>query len=139
MSPRDTTTGGVLESMIFPALVRGGYRGTKQVNIGIAPGDKKHRIDVLVDTDSGDKILVSMKWQQSTGTAEEKVPFEVIKLIHALKTGNYKTAYLVLGGNGWSIKNFYLKGGLKDYIPDSDKVHIVDLDSFVALANSGKL
>ena len=51
---RDTRTGGVLESMVFPALVRGGYRGTKQVNIGLAPGDRKHRVDVLVDTDDGD-------------------------------------------------------------------------------------
>jgi hypothetical protein len=139
MSPRDTSTGGVLESMIFPALIRGGYRGTKQVYIGLAPGDKRHRVDVLVDTDNGEQILVSMKWQQTSGTAEEKVPFEVVKLLHALKSGKYKTAYLVLGGNGWSIKQFYLKGGLKEFIPDSDKIHIVDLDTFVALANKGKL
>jgi len=63
----------------------------------------------------------------------------VIKLIHALKNGNYKTAYLILGGNGWSIKNFFLNGELKEYIPESNKVHIVDLDTFVGPANSGKL
>ena len=139
MSPRDTTTGGVLEQMVFPALVRGGYKGKKQVNIGHAPGGKGHRIDVLVENSQTEKILVSMKWQQTQGTAEEKVPFEVIKLIHALKNGNYKTAYLVLGGNGWSIKGFFLSGELKDYIPESDKVHFVDLDTFIGLANSGNL
>ena len=33
MSPRNTTTGGVLEAMVVPALVRGGYEVKKQVNL----------------------------------------------------------------------------------------------------------
>jgi len=43
--------------------------------------------------------LISMKWQQVSGTAEQKVPFEVICLIEALKNngGRYSKAYLVLG------------------------------------------
>jgi hypothetical protein len=139
MSPRDTTTGAVLESMVFPALVRGKYKGKLQVFIGDTPTGKRHRVDILAENEQGEKILISMKWQQIGGTAEEKVPYEVIKLIHAKKHGNYKSVYLVLGGNGWSMKEFYIKGGLDEYIRESQLVHIVDLDTFVALANSGKL
>lgn len=37
-----------------------------------------------------------MKWQQVSGTAEQKVPFEVICLMEAVATGAYQKAYLVL-------------------------------------------
>ena len=42
------------------------------------------------------KILISVKWQQVSGTAEQKVPFEIIGLADAVLTGEYAKAYLVL-------------------------------------------
>ena len=50
--------------------------------------------DVLAEKDS-QKILVSSKWQQVGGTAEQKVPFELISLIEAIKGGPFTHAYLV--------------------------------------------
>jgi hypothetical protein len=47
MPPRDTRTGGVLESMVLPALKRGGYDYQTQVRIGDRLGGGKHIIDVL--------------------------------------------------------------------------------------------
>jgi hypothetical protein len=43
--------------------------------------------------------FVSLKWQQVGGTAEQKVPFEVMCLADAVRAGH---AYLVLGGDGWT-------------------------------------
>lgn len=82
-----------------------------------------------------------MKWQQVGGTAEQKVPFEVICLADIMTryTGKFQAAYLVLGGTGWTLRDFYISGGLKDYIKQIDLVTILDLEHFVAKANKGKL
>jgi hypothetical protein len=138
MTPRDTRTGGVLEAMILPALRRGHYECEEQVRIGQRIGGGTHKVDAVAEKD-GARILVSLKWQQVGGTAEQKVPFEVICLSEAVRGGEYSKAYLVLGGEGWTLRNFYTSGGLKDHLKHADDVHISTLEGFVALANQGKL
>jgi hypothetical protein len=138
MSPRNTRTGGVLEQMVLPALDQGGYAYKIQINIGQRLGLGQHFVDVIAEKD-GRKFLISMKWQQVSGTAEQKVPFEVICLLEALDSGNYGKAYLVLGGEGWTLRNYYCGEGLKKYLAYADKVEILTLESFVARANAGKL
>lgn len=138
--PRDTSTGWVLESMIGPALAKGGYRVTKQKLVGTRPGGRRQIVDALAEK-NGKKFLISLKWQQVSGTAEQKVPFEVICLIHAINSnhGDYSKAYLVLGGSGWSLRDFYVTDGLRDYINHKNKVSILTLEDFVAIANKGSL
>ncbi|HEV8199075.1 MAG TPA: PD-(D/E)XK nuclease superfamily protein [Candidatus Polarisedimenticolia bacterium] len=138
-APRDTTTGSVLEQMVLPALARGGYHCRTQQTIGRRPGGRPHRIDAVA-TKGERQWLVSMKWQQVTGTAEQKVPFEVICLADALAAGGYEAAYLVLGGLGWTLREFYTKGGLSAHLSRAAaQVKIVTLEEFVALANRGAL
>ena len=127
--------------MIIPALERGGYECKEQVVIGDRLGVLgKHKIDVLATKDDK-QFLVSAKWQQTSGTTDEKVPYEVICLVYAVKHGSYEKAYLVLGGSGWKrkLKQFYLDAGLSDFIEDADHVSILGLEDFVARANKGKL
>ncbi len=89
----------------------------------------------------GERFLISMKWQQTSGTAEQKVPFEIICLIEALEKGTYERAYLVLGGEGWKpkLKSLYTSGGLEKYLPKADHVEILGLETFIAKANQGNL
>jgi hypothetical protein len=136
--PGNTRTGGVLEAMILPALDRGGYQHKAQVTIGDRMGCGKHIVDVVAEKDER-KFLVSVKWQQVSGTAEQKVPFEVIGLLDAIESGGYSKAYLVLGGEGWKLRHFYVDGGLKRYLPIDGRVDIITLEGFVAKANSAKL
>jgi PD-(D/E)XK nuclease superfamily protein len=138
MSARNTRTGGVLERMILPALDQGGYSYRIQVNIGQRLGCGQHLVDVVAEKD-GPPFLVSMKWQQVSGTAEQKVPFEVICLLEALESGDYSKAYLVLGGEGWTLRSFYTSGALNRYISRADRVEVLTLESFVGRANAGKL
>lgn len=70
MNPRRTSTGAVLEQMILPALRHGGYQYQTRVNIGQRLGGGKHIIDVLAEEPEGKKFLISLKWQQVSGTAE---------------------------------------------------------------------
>ena len=136
--PRDTRTGGVLEQMVLPSLTRGGYDYKVCVKIGQRMRCGSHYVDVIGEKD-GKKYLISLKWQQVAGTAEQKIPFEIICLVEALEGGEYETAYVVLGGEGWTLRKFYTSGGLAKYLRGGDKVEIVTLESFVARANQGQL
>ncbi len=112
----------------------------KQVDIGTRLGGHKHKIDVLV-SDPQVRILVSTKWQQAAGTAEQKVPFEVMCLAEAIREsgGGFQKAYLVLGGGGWTLRGFFTSQELWKYLNNCDGVSVVSLERFVALANQGKL
>jgi len=138
MSPGNTQTGGVLERMVLPALTHGGYAYKTQVEVGERLGCGRHFGDGVVSKD-GRRFLVSVKWQQVAGTAEQKVPFEVICLIDALHKDEYEKAYVVLGGEGWKLREFYTKGGLSRFLKNPEQVEIITLESFIGKANQGKL
>ena len=124
--------------MVLPALNQGGYEYQTQVNIGQRPGGRRHIVDVVAIRNKV-KILISLKWHQISGTAEQKVSFEVICLTHALQQGAYNKAYLVLGGTGWTLRDYYISGGLDAYLKVPSDIKIISLEDFIALANQGKL
>lgn len=147
---RDTSTGKVFEQIVLPALDHAGYRYRTQVYIGDKPNHRKQIIDLVIDKiDHLDRpILVSKKWQQSGGTAEEKIPFEVIMLVRACQKLNYQKAYLVLGGtdqdkelhtDGWTLRRWYLSGGLQTWIDYQHWVEIISSDAFIARINRREL
>ena len=127
--------------MVLPALEQGGYTYERQVVIGKRLGGRNHKVDLLLTTSEGSKIPVSMKWQQVSGTAEQKVPFEIMCLAEAVakSEGRFSKAYLVLGGDGWTLKDFYLGDGLKQYLKNFEVIDIVKLEAFIAKANKGEL
>jgi hypothetical protein len=130
MNPRDTRTGSVLEQMVIPALKQGRFSEIqRQAVVGSRLGGKKHRIDLLAKSPSGDRFLISLRWQQVSRTAEQKVPYEVMCLADAIAQGKgrFKRAYPVLGGSAWSLKDFFLKGGHKVWMKNIDPVLVVAL------------
>lgn len=124
--------------MVLPALEKGGYSYKSQIRIGQRFGGGSHFVDIVAEK-GNDRFLISLKWQQVSGTAEQKVPFEVICLEEALKTGEYRRAFIVLGGDGWKLRAFYVGGGLNEYLKGSGNVHILTLEAFIARTNLGKL
>ena len=135
---RETSTGRVLEEMVLPALRRAGYLVTEQTHIGTRPNGRKHHVDVIATKD-GRSVLVSMKWQETSGTAEQKVPYEVMCLADAVRSHGFAAAYLVLGGPGWTLRDWYVSGALRQRLTDVDSVTVLTLETFVARANQGKL
>jgi hypothetical protein len=63
----------------------------------------------------------------------------VICLSEILETGEYEKAYVVLGGEGWTLRQLYVGGRLSKYLKGADDVKIVTLEGFVAIANRGEL
>jgi len=138
MTTQPSKTGRVLELMVLPALVCGGYQARTQVRAGSRPGGRPHRVDAIAERE-GQSILVSLKWQQSSGTAEQKVPFEVMCLADAVREGLGAKAYLVLGGPGWTLRDYFISGALTEHLVHARLVHVVSLEEFVARANSSRL
>lgn len=124
--------------MVIPALTRGGYEVRRQVVVGSRPGGRTHKVDATAQL--GDQvILVSLKWQQTSGTAEQKVPFEVMCLADAVQAGYGSRAYLVLGGDKWTLRDYFTSGALKEHLIHADAVEVVTLEAFVRLANNASL
>ena len=135
---RHTNTGSVMEAMILPALDYGGYRIEKQAIVGYRCGGGTHKVDAIAIKDDK-SILVSLKWQQTGGTAEQKVPYEVMCLADSVRSGEAARAYLVLGGDGWSLRDYYTSGALADHLVHASLVKVVTLEAFIRLANRGEL
>ena len=124
--------------MVLPAIEHGGYSYQKQVCVGKRPNGRRHVVDVLIRTPKR-RIAVSLKWQQVSGTAEQKIPFEVICLAEAVDQDQIDVAYLVLGGTGWTLRDYYVSGRWRKWIRGAERVRLVKLEDFVAKANKGAL
>lgn len=127
-----------MEQMVLPSLARGGYQARSQVTTGARPGGGPHKVDAIAERD-GATIIISLKWQQTSGTAEQKVPFEVMCLADAVREKLADRAYLVLGGPGWKLREYYTSGALEEHLVHAGLVRVVTLEEFVALANGGRL
>ena len=92
-------TGNKFEKLVSNLLKQQGCVVAEQVNIGFKFKTHKHKVDSLVNG----KILVSDKWQNTGGTAEEKVGYEMWTLNEKILSGAYEKAFVVLGGPGWTI------------------------------------
>lgn len=138
--PRNTRTGNVMEDMLINSLKQGNYEFKKGAKVGTRLGGGKHMVDLVV-YENDEVYLVSSKWQQTSGTAEQKIPFEVMCLGDAIRNNETVTkAYLVLGGKGWSRKEYFLSKEFKTDLAEFCKsVKIIDLEDFVAIANQKKI
>ncbi len=140
--PRNTASGKFYEDTVERAIrqscLANNLSAKSQQTIGTSPSGRKHRVDweLISNGDPNIRGLVSCKVQITGGTAEEKVPFEVIKLIHAMDTDTrYKKAWIVLGGKGFTpgLKEFY-QLRLHEVIPKmKDRVFIIaDTDTLIS-------
>jgi len=140
MASRDTTTGSNYESIIEMCIKRSCEKNnletTSQANVGIKPGGGKHRVDweIIDKTNPNSRGLISCKFQGTSGTAEEKMVYEVIKLLHAMKMDTrYKKSWIIMGGEGWSVgMREFIKNHLGEWIPEmKDKVIILTTDQLI--------
>jgi hypothetical protein len=138
-----TKTGSTLEVTVEAVLLNNSYAVRKQQIVGTKPGGGRHKADIVGMRPNGSQFLVSLKWQQTTGSAEEKIPFEVIKLLHTLRENPtvFDKAYIVVGGDGFNagLVEFYLSEEFRSYIRDSEKIEILTLNDLITRANRGAL
>ena len=135
---RNTGTGRVLERAVLPALEMGGYEVEYQARLTDRLGGGRHYGDILASK-NGERILISLKWQQTSGTAEQKVQYEYMCLADVLaKDPDIHRAYIVIGGDGWTKHSFFLND-LNDWVNTDEYVDVILLNPFMAKANQGNL
>jgi hypothetical protein len=140
MASRDTTTGSNYEAIIEMCIKRSceknNLEAISQASIGIKPGGGKHRVDwEIIDKENpNSRGLISCKYQGTSGTAEEKMAYEVIKLLHTMKMDSrYKKSWIIMGGEGWSVgMREFIKNHLGEWIPAmQDKISILTTDQLI--------
>jgi len=139
MASRDTTTGSNYEAIIEMSIKRSceknNLEAVSQANIGIKPGGGKHRVDweIVDKNDPNTRGLISCKYQGTSGTAEEKMAYEVIKLLHAMKIDpRYKKSWIIMGGEGWS-------GGMREFIKNHLSEWIPEMKSNISILTTDQL
>jgi len=135
---RGTRTGTNMERMIEPALRFNNYSFVKQVYIGQQLFGNRYKADFVV----GDKII-SLKWQQVPGTAEQKLIYEIATLVKIIdgSGGKFTKAYVVYGGNGFSpgALNYMQHNMHVGLLIHGGLVLIESLNDFIARINQHNL
>lgn len=135
----NTRSGGVFEKICEPALTENGYEIGSQQTIGAGLGGGKHRVDHYARAENGEMILISVKWQDTAGTVDEKIPFEIIKLLDLLdQSETYQRAVIVLGGDGMRrhLEQYYTDGSIWKWIAGhGSRVRCMTLNQFISACN----
>ena len=97
----------------------------EQVNIGLRPTGGAHNTDLIVDG-----TIVSLKYQDVAGTAEEKIPYEQMCLQHGCFTYGYDSAIIVLAGPGWKHIDGYREGVFNTRM-HTPNVKVMNFDEFL--------
>lgn len=108
-----------------------------QATVGDKPGGGKHRVDWEIYRTSNPDFrgLISCKFQGTSGTAEEKIAYEVIKLLYSMKMDpRYKKSWIIMGGEGWSSgMRSFVNNHLSEWIPAmQNKVEILTTDQLIS-------
>ena len=129
---RDTTTGTNYETEVENLLEDySEHTVESQVMVGVKRNGGRHYCDIVLNGDE----LISLKYQRVQGTAEEKIPFEFMKLQHAIDDHGYKSATIVVAGpdKAWKWKDYYLseefRAKMGSIYPD---VRIINHEQFVS-------
>ena len=132
-----TRTGTGQELMIESLLEFNHYDYQKQVFIGKQLFNNRYKADFVVDN----SIIVSLKWQQIAGTAEQKVIYEIASLIKIIENDNFKKAYVVIGGNGFSqnAKEYLFSQEHRNILKHGDLVENIGVEDFIARLNNHNL
>lgn len=141
---KGTRSGKHWERVIGPVLeIHYSGRYETQVPVGRQLYGGDYVADFVIrDSRQGD-VVVSAKWQEVPGTAEQKILYDIASLLRIVRDseGRFRKGYVVLGGPGFSsnARQFLLGQGHREVLADGDTVEVVSLEEFLARANRGAL
>ena len=142
---RDTQTGKAYEKAMEKVAKESGHPDFAHVETQKSMGKKKcgteNKVDLYCMSDDGEITIMSLKHQEVSGTAEQKVSFEFDTLVDIL-VSNPKVcrARIILHGKdknthgeGWTLREYYTN---PDYIknrflPDSVDIKIMKHEDFM--------
>ena len=118
-------TGKDYEHFCEHLLTQAGYYVLEQEIVGLRPTGGNHVTDLVVNG-----TIVSLKFQDVAGTAEEKIPYEQMCLEHACHVYGYDGAIIVLAGPGWKHADAYRAGVFSTWM-HTPNVRVMNHDEFL--------
>jgi hypothetical protein len=138
-----TDSGRMFEREILQTLQLRNYKIDKsKYALGQNLAGKDYKRAYVAQSPSGKLILVSSVFQDSSGTVQEKVPWEVMSLAAVIRQskGRFARGYVVLGGSaGWTLKQYFTSGRLQEQIVGAESVIVLDRDTLASLAAKDQL
>lgn len=133
------TTNEVYKTMLLPSIEKGGYHKLNDTKIGTRPNGNFHRVGYILKK-AQDLFPVVLRWQQVNGTAEQKLPYEMLCLIESIQQRpQYTKVYVVLGGPGWTLRDYYLSQRFREQLNIPDRIKIMTVETFIKQVNQSKL
>lgn len=136
------SSGKTFENVVRALLESNYWDVDPQYPCGYRIGTKrKYVVDFHASKDARD-ILVSCKYQDVSGSAPDKLPYEYMCLLHAVNTCEIDKAYMVLEGEVLLRANMFKdphQYELERYMTLSSKIVVCSFQEFSRKANRGEL
>lgn len=134
--PLNTNTGNLFRDDIKEMLRTRGYLCERERPIAPVLG-AMYRADLWMPEL---RCVISLKWQQHPGTAEQKIVYDAVRLNMLLHRSCISKAYLVLGGpdQAWTLRDVFVTD-LAEAISCHSELRLVKYEDFVAAANTHTL
>lgn len=139
---RTVSTQLELQLVCGTLLRESGWDVSRNPAIAPSPRGGQLRADILgLHRTTGKRIAVFPRWQATKGTAEEKIPFQMLKLeiARSERPDCVDAGYFILEGAGWTWRDYFLSGELHKHLPASVVSKCLSLESFADLAAAGGL
>lgn len=132
-APRQTEPGHEsMEEMVEKALKRARVAYSKDQPLDEVLGFP-YKVEFVIARRDGSHIPVKLMYQESSGSAEQKVPWHLIHLGYVKERAyDIPRCYLVLAGDGWTRKHLYTSEVFHRFIPLAEGVVVEDLGRFLA-------
>lgn len=133
--------------LVRHALRQGDYLVGERLPMPAVDRDGHYLMDFTTKDRRGFPVYIKLQHQTVAGTVEQKVPFKAIRLIHTVRQTNIDAgrdadegarAYLVLGGEGWTARDFFT-GHLASHLADGSCCTIMTIGAFIKRAQLGRL
>lgn len=75
--------------------------------------------EIYDEFDGNSRAILISKFQRTSGTTEEKIPFDVIRALEIIASDDrFKKVWIVIGGAGWNQKYLqFIETKLQNWIP----------------------
>ena len=143
MPGTNTGSGKSFENEVRNLLSTHGFKiSNPKAALGTDLAGRAYKRAFIAESSDGTLLLVTTYFQDTSGTVQEKVPWDVLTLGKILNksNGRFARAYLVVGGvRGFTLRPYFTSGELQASLVGCECVIIVDQDELRRLASTGKL
>lgn len=142
--PKMYDTGRKFEQMLRTLLEHSDWHVGVQYPAGFRLGKKtKHIVDIHAEKHGTEReILISCKYQQTSGSTSDKLPYEYMCLLRAVEENMVDRGFIVLFGKEAAKGNMFLPEKISEfekYMTVSRKIKVCSFEEFTELTNKNKL